>query len=107
MVGLEILISMERGKRNEFLQAFESLTRPQEGEVACLDQALFEQVGWGSHMLWTERWKTRALLERRMESERFRTLLAAADVLGTVEDLRLTEYGPPVPGGLSSTPTES
>jgi hypothetical protein len=56
MVGLEILVQIHSGKRQEFLQTAEwfqnRLTKNCEG--ACIDLTVFEVVGKPNHFLWID-----------------------------------------------------
>jgi len=92
MIGVEIIITMDRSKRFEFMQTFERLTRPEDREDSCLEQGLFEQIGWGNRLLWLERWTSQASLTERVASESYTTLMGAAEVLGTIEDIRTVEF---------------
>lgn len=92
MIGVEIIIAMDRSNRLEFMQTFERLTRTEDREDTCLEQGLFEQIGWGNHLLWLERWISQESLDERIASERYTALMGAAEVLGTIEDMRTVEF---------------
>ena len=89
MVSLEIRIRVARKHRAEFTQLFESLTRPEHRSPGCLDQALFEQVRWDDLFLWIEQWTGNKGVSAYLESDRFRTVLAAVGVLGEVESIHM------------------
>ncbi len=92
MIGVEIIIAMDRNKRLEFMQTFERLARAEDREDTCLEQGLFEQIGWGNHLLWLERWISQESLDARLASEQYTALMGAAEVLGTIEDIRTVEF---------------
>ena len=93
MVGFQIIITLDRSKRHEFFQTFESLSRPGDLEEGCLEQGLYDQVGWIDRLLWVEHWTSRTLLEAYMRSPRFQTLMGAVEVLGRMENLKIMEFG--------------
>ena len=95
MVGFHVTITMDRSKRPEFFQTFDSLSRPGEREEGCLEQGLYDQVGWSTRLLWVEHWKSMALLEAHMRSSRFQTLIGAIEVLGHVESIKIMDFHPP------------
>jgi len=90
MVGLELRIRIEPDKRTEFLQMREMLqgrVRPED----CVYQKIYEEVDGSNRFLWMERWKERASLDDYMESEDFRMLLGAVEVLGELEGKQTME----------------
>jgi len=91
MVGLEIMLRLRPDKRHEFLQACELIMRSKKKDWACVNQSLFEKVTGSNHLLWLERWADSDLLHDHLMSERFRTLIGAIEVLGTLEDVKLVE----------------
>ncbi len=94
MVGLEILVQIHSGKRQEFLQTAEwfqnRLTKNRED--ACIDLTVFEAVGNPNHFLWIEKWIDPKSLETYMETDRFRSLLGAIEVLGDLKGLEMVEF---------------
>jgi len=91
MVGLEIMLRLKPEKRHEFLQACELIMRSKRKDRVCINQSLFEKVTGSNHFLWLERWADSDLLHDHLMSERFRTLIGAIEVLGTLEDVKLVE----------------
>ena len=93
MVGLEILVQIHTGKRQEFLQTSEwfqnQLTKTCTGTF--VDLTVFEAVGKPNHFLWIEKWTDLQPLEVHMKTDRFRTLLGAIEVLGELKKLQLVE----------------
>lgn len=96
MVGFQIVITIDRSKCLEFFQTFESLSRPEDRAGGCLDQGLFDQIGWSNRLLWVEHWKSMSLLEAHMRSDRFQTLIGAIEVLGHMENMKFMEFHAPV-----------
>jgi quinol monooxygenase YgiN len=97
MVGFQVIITMDHSRRHEFFQTFESLSRPEAREEGCLDQGLYDQIGWSNRLLWVENWKSIALLEAHMQSRRFQTIMGAIEVLGQVADIKILEFQAPAP----------
>jgi len=99
MVGLEILIQIHSGKRQEFLQTAEWFQNrlAKSNEDACIDLTVFEAVGKPNHFLWIEKWIDPKSLETHMETDQFRSLLGAIEVLGELKKLEMVEFkiGPP------------
>jgi quinol monooxygenase YgiN len=94
MVGLEILVQIQSGKRQEFLQMSEwfqnQLTKTCDG--ACSDLTFFEAVGKPNHFLLIEKWTDLQPLEVHMNTDRFRTLLGAIEVLGELIELQVVAF---------------
>lgn len=88
MVGLEILVKIQPEKRFEFLQAFELLIQPNASTRDCIEQTLFEKTGEPNAFLWREDWKNDESLEARRQTEQFRSLLGAVEILGTLVMIR-------------------
>ena len=93
-MGLEILVQIHSGKRQEFLQTSEwfqnQLTKICAGTF--VDLTVFEAVGKPNHFLWIEKWTDLEPLELHMNTDRFRTLLGAIEVLGKLIELQVVAY---------------
>ncbi len=89
MVGIEISVEVRPNKRDEFLQAIETLRPLGEEGKHCDSQEIYEDHGQRNRFLWVERWQNNTLLETRLGSDRFRALLGAVKVLGSVGDIQL------------------
>jgi quinol monooxygenase YgiN len=94
MVGLEIMVRVTPEKRQEFLQTFKLLSRADRRDSACLGHRLFEKVSEPNRFLWVEHWTNSKTVEAYLQTDRFRTLLGAMDVLGNLEHLRLVRLKP-------------
>ena len=94
MVGLEILVQIHSGKRQEFLQTSEwfqnQLTKT--CDATFVDLTVFEAVGKPNHFLWIEKWTDLQPLEVHMKTDRFRTLLGAIEVLGNLIELQVVAF---------------
>jgi len=89
LVGIEISVEVRPNKRDEFLQAIETLRPLGEEGKHCDSQEIYEDHEQRNRFLWVERWQNNSLLETRLGSDRFRALLGAVKVLGTVGDMQL------------------
>jgi quinol monooxygenase YgiN len=88
MVGLEILVKIQPEKRFEFLQAFELLTQPKNRHHDCIEQTLFEKAGEPNVFVWQEDWKDKTSLKAYRQTEVFKSLLGAVEVLGSLIKIR-------------------
>ena len=84
MVGQEILIKVQATKRVEFLQAFEMLTNIETSECKRIELRLFEQINNPNVFLWLEHWSSHESLTEYSQGNKFRAMLGALDVMGTV-----------------------
>lgn len=88
MVGLEISVKIQPEKRVEFLQAVELLTQPNPNTRGCTEQTLFEKTGEPNMFLWREDWENNKSLDAHRQTQQFRSLLGAVEVLGTLIRIR-------------------
>jgi quinol monooxygenase YgiN len=91
MVGLEILISIQSGQRQEFLQTIDMFRSQREKDKARIGCKIFETVGTPNQFLWVEKWTDQRLLDDYMKSARFKALLGAIQVLGELNSLQFIE----------------
>jgi len=89
MVGIEISVEVRPEKRDEFLQAVETLRPLGEEGKHCESQEIYEDHGQRNRFLWVERWQDNDRLQARLDSDRFHALLGAVKVLGSVEDMQV------------------
>jgi len=94
MVGLGIVVRVEPLKRHEFLQSFGMLMAPERRDGACIKQNLFEDVDEPNRFLWIENWSSGEALEAYLSTDRFQTIKGAIEVLGTMEDMRISDIKP-------------
>lgn len=91
MVGLEILVSIQSGQRQEFLQTIDMFRSQQVKDRARIGCSIYETVGTPNQFLWVEKWTDQRLLEDYMKSGRFKALLGAIQVLGELNSLHVAE----------------
>lgn len=82
MIGLEMLIKIEPGKRTEFLQVFDMVKTIDHKNGMRLFLELFEQVNDQNTFLWRENWKNAESLSQYHEENQFKAMLGAIDILG-------------------------
>jgi len=92
MHGLEIRVQLTPDKRREFLQAFDLFSGQSASDDTCLNIKLFEDVAGHNQFLWIEHWRDAKALDIHVQSDQFRSLLGAIDVLGELESLRMVEF---------------
>jgi len=86
--GIEVTVRARQTHRRELLQTLEDLRdRFAAGEADCVCD-FFEDLSEPNHFMWTEWWTRPEKVDQAMESRRFRTLLGAIKVLGTLESVR-------------------
>ena len=88
---LEIGFQLLNGKRREFSQAIEMLTarNSRRGRTTVV----YEDRDDPYHVLWVEEWSEREMLERHLETDRFKTLMGALRTLAVVQDVRIVDLG--------------
>jgi len=95
MIGLEILMHIPPKHRYELLQAFDIFsTKQKNGQECtggCIDRSIFECMGTPNCFLWMERWSDLESLEDYMNTDRFRALLGAIQVLGKLDAIHKGE----------------
>lgn len=92
MACFKILIKINPAKRTEFLQAFEMITSDESYNNNRSEVSLFEQVRGTNTFLWSERWQNYDRLEQYFESNVFRMMLGAINVLGTLVYKKVCRY---------------
>ena len=86
--GIEVTVRTRQTHRRELLQTLEDLRdRFAAGEADCVCD-FFEDLSEPNRFMWTEWWTRPEKVDQAMESRRFRTLLGAIKVLGTLESVR-------------------
>lgn len=91
MVGLEILVSIQSGQRQEFLQTIDLFRSQQEKDKARIGCSIFETVDRPNQFLWVEKWTDQSPLDDYMQGARFKALLGAIQVLGELNSLHIVE----------------
>jgi quinol monooxygenase YgiN len=86
--GIEVTISTRQTNRRELLQTLEGLrVRLVATETEC-ECGVYEDLSEPNRFVWTEWWRRPENVDHAMNSQHFRTLLAAVNVLGTLESVR-------------------
>jgi len=94
MVGLEILVSIQSGQRQEFLQTIDMFRSQQLKDRARIGCTIFETVGTPNEFLWLEKWTDQRLLDGYLKTSRFKALLGAIQVLGELNSLHISVLKP-------------
>jgi len=81
-VGIEVLSKIPPENRREFIQSFKILPQFEGCRKNCIFHQLFEDVGELNRFMWVEHWADKKSLEAYLESDRFKTIMGAIDVLG-------------------------
>jgi quinol monooxygenase YgiN len=87
MVGFEIMVTVPRERRQEFLQTCAIMGDANCRDPACLQQTLFESVSQSNQFLWVEHWNNAALMDDHLKSSSFGVLLGAIAVLGESNEI--------------------
>ena len=96
MYTLRLLARVPADKRQEFLESLQSLSKTE--EMGFRRKLLFEDVTDATFFCWMGDSDSKEDLEAFMKSDTFRALRGAAQVLGTLEELRIVEDRTALPG---------
>ena len=91
MVGIQIMVTIPSGNRQEFLQAIEMLCSQQVPHSNRADDYVFEAVDTPHQFFFLKQWTDRKLLDNFLKTDRFRALLGAIQVLGKLKTIQLVE----------------
>jgi quinol monooxygenase YgiN len=91
VIGLEMSVHCEPVHRTELLQSLRDLCSSAARESRCQECRVFEDVGASERFLWLQWWRSQRHLEEFLASTRFRTLVGAIKVLGTLESARIVD----------------
>ncbi|MCP4903202.1 MAG: hypothetical protein GY906_40085 [bacterium] len=92
--GLQLVVTTTQGSRRELLQSLEGFREKAVAEPDNSHCEIFEDLGENNRILWTEWWPSREVIERVLESERFRAMSAAIRLLGNLERMQRVEERP-------------
>jgi quinol monooxygenase YgiN len=73
------------------MQMFKETSQSNELPVACLERRLYEEAIAPTNLLLVEEWSDASAMESYLSSERFRALIGAVKVLGTLVDIHISE----------------
>ena len=91
MVGLQIMVTIKSGNRQEFLQAIDMFCSQQATYSDRAEGCVFEAVDTPNQFFYLKRWTDRKLLDNFLKTDRFRALLGAIQVLGKLKTIQLVE----------------
>ena len=91
MVGLQIMVTIQSGNRQEFLQAIDMLCSQKATDNDGADYYIFEAVDTPNRFFYLKQCTDRRLLENFLKTNRFRALLGAIQVLGKLSSIQLVE----------------
>ena len=89
--GIEVAMRTSQTHRRELIQALEGLRTRIGDSDGVYECEVFEDLAEPNRFLWSEWWPTPELRADARESDRFRTLIGAVKVLGTLESIRSVE----------------
>ena len=92
MVGFEIVVTINASNRVEFLQAFEMARDDGSHLNSCHDMKLFEQVSSVNTFLWIGRWRDDEELVHYLESNTYRMMVGAVNILGKLVEKRMCRF---------------
>jgi quinol monooxygenase YgiN len=88
MCGIEVAMSTTQINRREMIQTLDGLkARILDEEPGCGCE-FFEDLGTPNRFLWKEWWPTKEAAENARSSDRFRALVGAVKILGSLESIR-------------------
>ena len=80
--GIEMLSEIPPEKRQEFIQSFKILPHFEGCKNNCIFYRLFEDIGEVNRFLWVEHWSDKSVMEKYLQSDRFKTIQGAVDTMG-------------------------
>lgn len=86
-VGIQITVDVKPESREEFLQAMEALRSKETLPGDRVSSGLFEDRRQRNRFLLIEHWQDPGQLEECLQSDRFRAVIGAVTVLGTVRHI--------------------
>jgi len=91
MTGILIRGRVEPEQRHELMQMCKSWLVANQLPAACLERRVYEDAISPTNLLLIEQWSERAAMHSYLSSDRFRALIGAVKVLGTLVDVRIFE----------------
>jgi quinol monooxygenase YgiN len=91
MFGFQIMVTIQSGNRQEFLQAIDMLDRQQAKHKDRAKEYVFESIDTPNQFFYLKQWTDRRMLENYLKTDRFRALLGAIQVLGKLKTIQLVE----------------
>ena len=91
MVGLQIMVTIQSGNRQEFLQAIDMLCSQQAKYSNSAYDNIFEAVETPNQFFYLIQWTDLNLLEKFLKTDRLKALLGAIQVLGKLETFQIVK----------------
>ncbi len=91
MVGLQIMVTIQSGNRQEFLQAIDMFCSQQAMDSDRAEDYVLEAVDTPNQFFYLKQWTDQRLLDNYLKTNRFKALLGAIQVLGKLKTIRLVE----------------
>jgi quinol monooxygenase YgiN len=91
MIGLQIMVTIQPGNRQEFLQAIDMLCSQQATDKECAYDNIFEAVDTPNQFFYLKQWTDRTLRDKYLKTNHFSALLGAIQVLGELKTIQLVE----------------
>lgn len=91
MSAVLIRAEVESEQRHELMQMCKSWMGSNPLPAACLERRVYEDAVSPTYLLLVEEWSNEEAMRSYLLSERFRALIGAIKVLGTLRDLRIGE----------------
>ena len=91
MVGLQIMVTIQSGNRQEFLQAVDMLCIQQAMDNDWAVDNIFEAVDTPNQFCYVKQCTDRRMLDDYLKTGRFRALLGAIHVLGKLKTIQIVE----------------
>ena len=81
---LKVSSNIKSHKRQEFLQALETMVAIPPAEKGCMDRVIFQDLHDLNHYCCLETWSTKLALNTYMQSDKFQAFLGSMTVLGDI-----------------------
>ena len=76
-------------KRQEFMQALETMVAVPPTEKGCMDRVMFQDLHNLNHICCLETWSTERALSTYMQSDKFQAFLGSMTVLGDIVEYKV------------------
>jgi quinol monooxygenase YgiN len=91
MIVIIIRARVEPDQRHELMQMFKETSQPNQLPPACLEMRVYEEALSPNNLLLIEQWSDKVAMNSYLSSDRFRALIGAVKVLGTLVNVRIFE----------------
>lgn len=87
MTILKLTVLIKPQKRTEFLQAMQSLILAAPPELGCLERAVYQRIDDENAYCCVQIWESQEKMAAHVNTDRFKALLGAIQVLGEKNEL--------------------